>query len=173
MYKYLIFLFQFFLITQVFGQEFNKTMIDTTKDQEILIGDCNRDGLQGDIFGGSFETEYDLYTTNIEAIAELGQYSGTYSVIIVLGSWCGDSREQVPRFLRIIDELGIPDDMIRFIAVDRTKSSGELEMQPEVELNTEKVPTFIIISNGKEIGRIIETPEESLEIDLLKILQNQ
>jgi hypothetical protein len=40
------------------------------------------------------------------------------------------------------------------------------------DLNIERVPTFIIMNEGIEIGRIIETPEETLEADLLKILQN-
>ena len=171
MYKYLIFLFQFFLITQVFGQEYNKTMIDSSRDQEILIGDCNREGLQGIVFGGNFGMEYDLGTTDLGTIENLKLYNGDYNIIIVLGSWCGDSREQVPRFLRIIDELGLSDDIIRMIAVDRTKSPGELDEEPEVELNTERVPTFIFINEGIEIGRIVETPIETLETDMLKILR--
>jgi len=35
----------------------------------------------------------------------------------------------------------------------------------------EKIPTFIFIMNGKEIGRIIESPNESLEKDMLKIIR--
>ncbi|PLW92273.1 MAG: thioredoxin [Marinilabiliales bacterium] len=155
----------------VSAQEINKTMIDTSRDQEILIGDCNREGLKSDVFGGQFGLEYDLYTTDIEAVADLSLYNGDYNIIIVLGSWCSDSREQVPRFLRIIDELGLSGDIIRMIAVDRTKKPGELEEEPEVELNTERVPTFIFINEGIEIGRIIETPEETLELDMLNILR--
>ncbi|MBN2727820.1 MAG: thioredoxin family protein [Bacteroidales bacterium] len=172
MYKSLIFIFQVLLITQLFGQEINQTMIDTSRDQEILIGDCNREGLLGEVFGDNFDIEYDLYTPDPDVMANLGLYNGDYNIIIVLGSWCGDSREQVPRFLRIIDMLGLTDNAIRIIAVDRTKSAGDLEKEPEVALNTERVPTFILINEGIEMGRIIETPEETLELDVLKILQD-
>jgi hypothetical protein len=34
-----------------------------------------------------------------------------------------------------------------------------------------KTPTFIILRNQVEIGRIVERPEISLEADLLKILE--
>lgn len=172
MYKSLFFIFQILVFTAVSAQEFNNTIIDTTRDQEILIGDCNRDGLKSDVFGGQFDFEYDLITPDITTIENLKLYNGDYNIIIVLGSWCSDSREQVPRFLRIIDELGLSDDIIRMIAVDRTKNLGELKEKPEVELNIERVPTFIFIDEGIEIGRIVETPIETLERDMLKILKN-
>lgn len=172
MYKSLIFIFQLLLITQLFGQKINQTMIDTSHDQEILIGDCNRQGLLGEVFGGNFELEYDIYAPDPDIMVKLGLYNGDYNIIIVLGSWCSDSREQVPRFLRIIDMLGLTDNTIRIIAVDRTKSPGDLSKNPEVELNIIRVPTFIIINEGIEVGRIVETPMETLEVDLLNILQN-
>ena len=37
-------------------------------------------------------------------------------------------------------------------------------------MEIELVPTFILDYNGEEIGRIIESPEESLEKDLLRII---
>jgi hypothetical protein len=36
-------------------------------------------------------------------------------------------------------------------------------------MNIERVPTFIFKRGGEEIGRIIETPDESLEADMLKL----
>jgi len=37
-------------------------------------------------------------------------------------------------------------------------------------LKIERVPTFIVYDGIKELGRIIETPAETLEEDLLMIL---
>jgi hypothetical protein len=172
MYKSLIFIFQVLLVTQVVGQNIDTNKTDSIKEEIILLSACDREDLQGDLFGGEFDTEYNLYTSNPEVMMNLGLYNGDYNIIIVLGSWCSDSREQVPRFLRIIDELGLSDDIIRMIAVDRTKSPGMFLENEVADLNIERVPTFIIMNEGIEIGRIIETPEETLEADLLKILQN-
>lgn len=37
----------------------------------------------------------------------------------------------------------------------------------------ERVPTFIVYADGRELGRIVETPEGSLEEHLVKILKSQ
>jgi uncharacterized protein (DUF1015 family) len=50
--------------------------------------------------------------------------------------------------------------------VDRTKTVEKMELE------IEKVPTFIVYRNGEEIGRIIETPIKSMEEDLYEILKN-
>ncbi len=38
------------------------------------------------------------------------------------------------------------------------------------ELEIEMVPTFIIMNGNKEIGRIVESPVNTLEEDLVEIL---
>jgi hypothetical protein len=53
------------------------------------------------------------------------------------------------------------------IGVNREKQGLSDEAE---ELDIEFVPTIIFYKDGSEIGRIVETPAESLEKDLLKIL---
>jgi len=36
-----------------------------------------------------------------------------------MGSWCGDSQEQVPKFYKIISLLNFDENKIQLIAVDR------------------------------------------------------
>ena len=36
-----------------------------------------------------------------------------------------------------------------------------------------RVPTFIFFKNGKEVGRFVERPRETLEKDMLKILKGE
>jgi len=85
----------------------------------------------------------------------------------VMGTWCPDSRKQVPAFLRILDIWNFPGDSVTFIGVDDQKLSpvGGYE-----ELNIERVPTFIFYKNNIEAGRIIENPLTSLEQDMVNIL---
>jgi hypothetical protein len=59
---------------------------------------------------------------------------------------------------------------IKMICVDGDKKCEDVDISG---LNIEKVPTFIIYAGNKEIGRIIETPANSIESDLLQILQKQ
>ncbi len=92
------------------------------------------------------------------------------SVLIVSGTWCGDTRREVPRFMKLAELTGIESDSVRHLGVDlnRVAPVGNYE-----ELNILRIPTFIIYRNNVEIGRIIEYPEESLERDLLKILSEE
>lgn len=149
----------------------NRTIIDTTKHQEILYGYCNRAGLKGPLFMEYYEREYNAYVPKAEIIGQLGQKETGYRIVIVMGSWCGDSQEQVPRFLKILDAIGYSENYLTLICVDRKKQcdeGGDLVHQ----LVIEKVPTIIVFRGDKEAGRIIETPTLSLEEDLLKILEN-
>lgn len=84
-----------------------------------------------------------------------------------MGSWCSDSQREVPRFYRIMDDAGITNDKIELISVNREKKVPGMDIN---NLRIERVPTFIIYDGIKELGRIIETPAETLEKDLLRIL---
>ena len=89
------------------------------------------------------------------------------SIKVVLGTWCPDSRREVPRFMKIIDLLQFPQERMIFIGVDNTKMApvGGYDT-----LGIERVPTFIFMKNKVEAGRIIENPVTSLEQDMLNIL---
>jgi len=89
-------------------------------------------------------------------------------MLIYFGSWCSDSRREIPRFFKIIDYLNIDYDKIIITGLDRNKTAPNYQ---ENKWNIQFVPTFIFLNkNKKEIGRIIETPIESLEQDFLDIL---
>ena len=88
-------------------------------------------------------------------------------ITIVFRSTCSDSREQLPRLFKILNELNYDVNSITLIGVDREKQGLSSETEG---LSIELVPTIIIYIDGSEIGRIVETPAESLEKDLLKIL---
>ena len=50
---------------------------------------------------------------------------------------------------------------------------GDLSEGLEEGLDIQRTPTFIFFKNGVEIGRIVETPRDSLENDILKIVSGQ
>ena len=149
------------------AQNFNKKIIDSELDQEILIGYCSRAALQEGEFGEYFLQEYENYDADKQFIEKIYNVEGSIDIVLVLGTWCSDSQEQVPRFYRILDDAKVPDDVIVVICVDGNKTAGELSIE---HLGIERVPTFIFYRGGEEIGRIIETPETSLEEDVWMII---
>lgn len=154
--------------TRLFAQEFNQRVMDEKSQTDILVGVCTRDGLLGCAFAEDYNIEYPSYKPNDTLVAQVKNLIGGVRCVIVLGTWCGDSKEQVPRFLKIIDQTGVNFDKLDFYCVDRQKVAPGMELK--TTYNIEKVPTFIFYRNDKEIGRIIETPQISLEKDLYDIL---
>jgi thiol-disulfide isomerase/thioredoxin len=87
--------------------------------------------------------------------------------LVFIGTWCGDSRREVPRFLRIAKEAGIEESRVRLYNLDRSKTSPDGLTE---RWAIDRVPTFIILRQGREVGRIVERPRSTLEGDLLSIL---
>ncbi|MFC2119920.1 thioredoxin family protein, partial [Bacteroidota bacterium] len=86
---------------------------------------------------------------------------------IVMGTWCSDSRTEVPHFYKILDEVNYPKEKVTLINVNRDKQGLENEVE---DLDINFVPTFIFYRAGEEIGRIIEMPYETLEKDMLELI---
>ncbi|MCU0377233.1 MAG: thioredoxin family protein [Bacteroidales bacterium] len=92
------------------------------------------------------------------------------TIMIVLGTWCPDSRREVPRFMKLVSAWGLPVEKIRFIGVDINKVAP---LGDYPALGIERVPTFIFYENKIETGRIIEVPVTSLEQDTRDILKRK
>lgn len=91
-------------------------------------------------------------------------------VLVFLGTWCGDSRREVPRFLRLAREAGIQEKQLRLYGVDVVK---KMEGTLIDDYQIKRVPTFVFLLKGKEVGRITEYPVQTLEADLLGIFKGK
>jgi thiol-disulfide isomerase/thioredoxin len=111
---------------------------------------------------------YDEYNFNRDVVNKLTDINKDgLTIKIVMGTWCPDSRREVPRFIRILDACKFPLTKVQFIGVDNVKQSPIAEYS---SLNIQRVPTFIFYKNNIEAGRIIENPVTSLEQDMVNIL---
>lgn len=89
-------------------------------------------------------------------------------VLVLFGSWCGDSRRELTRLWSAFDLAGgEPRFEIRYVAVDRAKHEPA-EMTAGRDLRF--VPTFIVERDGHEVGRIVEVSPNGIERDLLDLL---
>jgi thiol-disulfide isomerase/thioredoxin len=114
-----------------------------------------------------FRAGYDSARIAPEFIPMIRSVKEGVSVTIFFGGWCGDSKREVPRFLKLADESGFPASAITLYALDRTKKSDDGLTE---KLGIERIPTFIFLKEGREIGRITESPLTTLEGDVLTIL---
>jgi hypothetical protein len=133
-----------------------------------LLGYFNPDTLKQGPYASWYNTGYEDYQINSGPVNNLLDISKeNISMKIIMGTWCPDSRREVPRMMRILEIWGMPMSKVTFIGVDRKKNATVKDYS---SLNIEKVPTFIIYKNNIEAGRIIETPKTSLEQDMVNIL---
>lgn len=135
--------------------------------QEFLVGVTERNALQSGDFGEHFLDEYINYHPEMNILNEIGHDIFSYNITLVMATWCHDSQEQVPRFFKILDMIDYNTNHLKVICVDKEKSGGDTDIS---DLNIELVPTFVFYKNEVEKGRIIETPINSIESDILDIL---
>ncbi len=146
-----------------------KAEVEYNKEHDIrfLVGESSWDDFVKVGFDTVFLKEYRAYKPQDSMMQQLQNQALPDSIIVVLATWCHDSKVQLPRFVRVLHDLGYADERIKFISVDLKKQAGKFDISA---FNIERVPTFIFYKNGQEFGRIIEKPVVRLESDFYTIL---
>ncbi|RPI70409.1 MAG: thiol reductase thioredoxin [Ignavibacteriales bacterium] len=160
----------FLLISiELLSQDLNKIILGEYSEP-MLIGYCTREAFNDSSFAKWFYPEYDNYKTDSSAIDLLKEKLNGIECIVIMGTWCDDSRIHIPHLYKILDEINYPAKGITLIAVDEDKKAegGEVEA-----LDLYFVPTIIFFKDGSEIGRIIEMPNQSIEEDMLEIISQE
>ena len=93
-----------------------------------------------------------------------------YDIEIFMNTLCHDSQREIPRLIKILKELNFPENKLKIILLNPNKES---EMGYEVNKNITNTPTIIFNLDNIEVNRIVEFPKESLENDILKILNDE
>jgi tetratricopeptide (TPR) repeat protein len=160
-----------FVFTILFGIATLLPAQTEVKPDPKLLGKCTVDDFKKAPYATWFVKNYDEYQPNAEISANLKRlkFEGI-QLKIFLGTWCGDSRREVPRILKTLDLIGFPSRNIEIIAVDNADSVYKQSPGHEEKgLGIYRVPTFIFSEKGTETYRITESPAESMERDLLAI----
>ena len=161
-----------FILVVLVGYEaigqMNSTVVDINTGEKMLMGYCDKKGLEKGVYGAYFDSQYDIYNPSDSYISKISDKIDEYEITIVLGTWCIDSKKEVPHFYKVLNEAGYNDKRVKVIAVNKRKEAILVDIN---DLNIERVPTMIIYKDDKEVGRIIESPKKSHEQDLWKIIR--
>ncbi len=161
----------FFLITALsvtFAQEKGKMSFDERGKKNMYVGIGDKSVFKDTSFATWYNAEYDMYEVDIETLKGIKPESlKDLKITMVVGTWCGDTKREIPRFFKILETLNFDEKNLEMIFVDREKKNplGDISA-----LGAKNIPTIIFYKSGKELGRIIEAPVESLEKDFLKLL---
>ena len=159
-----------FCIISASAQEFNKEII-TENGLQFMVGQINLEGLQSQPYSNWFQNRYDAYRPDETMVALFKEKLAEYNIKLFLGTWCGDSKRESPKFIKILETADFPMDQLEIVGLDYRK--GHYKTSPTGEekgLNIIKVPTIIFFKNGKEVNRIVESPLETLEEDMAQII---
>ncbi len=164
-------LFFSIFILSIISCSAQQNMVFAEKDETgNLVGIANKESFLAEPYNAWFTPNYTTYETNKEVIEKLKPLLKEVTIKGFMGTWCDDSKDQTPVFYKILDEADFNYNQLELITVNRSKSTPD---NLQEGFNIERVPTFIVYKNNKEIGRFVEYPRASVEEDLLKIVSGQ
>lgn len=148
----------------------------TGEKGDYLVGPLTREAWSA--FDAGLAAEAAAYEPSPDLVKALSYLRRDVTVTVVLGTWCSDSQREVPRFWKLLDAADPAGLELVMIGVGRADAPEAAAWEAahgvapgyRERFGIELVPTFIVTEDGVELGRIVETPEVSLEADLAGIL---
>lgn len=140
----------------------------------VLAFSCHKQYLRGYYSRESFiqtcewkKKVDEKYKANDRWMDSLATIKCRPDVRIYLGTYCPDSKKWVPRFFALQDSLPVAG--VEIISVDTTKLDEKGFSKAD---SIKKIPTFIFLNQGNEVGRITEKPKGRLEKAIFRQLKN-
>jgi hypothetical protein len=113
----------------------------------------------------------DTYEPDDATVQRLRAIDHPVRLQVVLATWCGDSRQHVPRLLKAIERANNPNLAVELTGIGPDFLSPMQVVQNE---NITNVPTVIVRRGDSEIGRFIETPAgATVEADIADIVEGK
>ena len=107
------------------------------------------------------------YEPNFRAIDGIHDFAKSARIKVFLGTWDANGNAPVAAFIKTIEMAFNPAIKVEWIGVSRNLKDPAEALRA---YGVDKVPTFIVWVDDKERGRIVESPENSLEEDLASVL---
>ena len=123
------------------------------KDHKMLVGVVNRKLIATDTAFAWFNDNLKYGQPDATAVDIFKKEKNNFSLIVFGGTWCEDTQNLLPKLYQLIDASGYPEKQISLLAVDRKKQTIN---NLNIRYNITNVPTFIVLKQGKEVGRVTE-----------------
>jgi hypothetical protein len=145
-------------------------LTDEATKEKMILGKCTWSDWKKNADWSSYhDSTYNADSLSMVKLKTLAS-SSDLSFKLFVGSWCGDSKSQVPKWNHVFARTNIDWQRVSLFGVNRSKRevSGKAERNKIV-----RVPTLVVFRANTEIGRVIEYPKESIEKDLVGILDKK
>lgn len=119
----------------------------------ILDGIISKYALQNIPAFNWYQSNQQIYQPAANTVNAMEAARGKVQFVLFGGTWCEDTQFILPRFFKLQEQSGFPDEGISFFAADRSKKTiGNIATAFQI-IN---VPTIIVMKEGKEVGRVVE-----------------
>lgn len=135
------------------AQQPKYTVIADDKKEKVLKGYIDKSVLDSDTAFRWFRENMRYGSADAVAVEAFKKYGNDFKLLIFGGTWCEDTQAMLPLVYRLAEKSGYPETNITLVAVDRSKIGPDDLHQIH---NVTNVPTFIVLRDGKEIGRVVE-----------------
>ena len=147
--------------------ELNLIVPDTIDDNMMLIGVINEEGLQNEEFIDWYKENYNDHILDTVTIKQIKPKLNKLTIKVFMGTWCSDSQREVAALYKVLKKAEFDMNQLEVIALSQEKDTPN---HLEKGFNIEYVPTIIFYKNDKEMGRYVEFAQDTLEKDILAIL---
>lgn len=158
----------FLIISMSTQAQFN---FDVSKDEQsgqtMFVGRCTFDDISDEASFDWFTISSNNYNPEAIIVEELKKKLPSCQLHIFMGTWCEDTHNLLPKLYKTM-LLSRCYTNYKMYGVDRNKKSKDNEQEAFKVTN---VPTIVVMKDGEELGRIVETTKGTIESDLLKILE--
>ena len=148
----------------------NTSVVEATSGEIILLGKINLANLQTSRITPWFNEEFNRVKIDLEKCKTLKPFTKNLKIKVFMGTWCLDSKRELPQFFKILSAMDFDQDNLEMFAMSEEKNTPS---NFEEGLKIYNVPTIVFFKNGKEINRFVELPVESLESDIKKIIEGE
>jgi len=164
MKKNVLLLFIFLANFPINAQNKAKGKIDT---DGYWVGYANKATFDQENYSDWFYDYYDRYRTDKEIIEQLKSVTKGVQIKAYMATWCWESKRDIPRLYKILEEIGYDFNDLELISVDRSR---KVPVGKEKNKKLNNVPELIFIKNGKELGRLTKYPMGNIEKYILKTI---
>ena len=136
----------------------------STMKVPVLYGEIEEQKLLVPPYKEWYSTNFEAYIPGEKEVRALKEISfKNITIEIFMGTWCGDSKREVPRFYKLLHVISFPIQQVKLIALGGDSLVKQSPQHEEKKKGIFRVPTFIVYKNGVEVSRINEYPAFSLE----------
>lgn len=134
---------------------------------KILKGKVDMKVLTNDSTCSWFYYGINKYEPDVTHINVIKANNTKYKFVALASTWDAASKKLLPEFYKVMILSSVPEENFEAYTADQKQQTGT---DADRNYKFKTTPTFLVLKEGKEVGRITTQPNGSLEADIANII---